>query len=217
MIAPNLLRVGTPEKIFVECQDCTGADIEVEIRVMNYPTKADTLKSTTVRLTSGNKFQNLGQLTVKVSTLDVHFPCLGLASCVQCIFSVCSDSCSGLQQESKCQAVRLPAGSLPGQCTREDSDGVLPGRLHLHPNRQDPLHAQQQRWDLSSTGRIQQISTWVECKTLLIIHKVWLTQQKMPFSLSVHYRLFAVTPGMEPVERSNSSVAGTSVAIEIVV
>lgn len=41
--------------------------------------------------------------------------------------------------------------------------------------------------------------------------------RKMLFSLSVHYRLFAVTPGMEPVERSNTSVAGTSVAIEIVV
>lgn len=39
----------------------------------------------------------------------------------------------------------------------------------------------------------------------------------MLFSLSVHYRLFAVTPGMEPVERSNATAAGTSVAIEIVV
>lgn len=82
MIAPNLLRVGTPENIFVECQDCSGADIPVEIKVMNYPAKTGTLKSTTVRLTSANKFQALGKLTVKVKTLDVHFSCLGLASCV---------------------------------------------------------------------------------------------------------------------------------------
>lgn len=66
MMAPNLLRVGTPEKIFVECQDCTGGEISVEIKVMNHPTKTETLKSTRVRLNSGNHFQALGELTVKV-------------------------------------------------------------------------------------------------------------------------------------------------------
>ncbi|KAM9362521.1 complement C3-like [Symphorus nematophorus] len=33
MSAPNLLRVGTAENIFVECQDCTGGDIGVIIRI----------------------------------------------------------------------------------------------------------------------------------------------------------------------------------------
>lgn len=160
MIAPNLLRVGTPEKVFVECQDCTGSDIQVEIRVMNYPTKTETLKSTTVSLTSGNKFQALGQLTVKVGTLDVHFPCPGLASCVQCFFSVFSDSCSKFQQESSCQAVRLPAGSLPEQRAGAGGDGVLPSRLHLHPDRQDHLHARQQRWDLTSIANVKISWQW---------------------------------------------------------
>lgn len=67
MMAPNLLRVGTPEKIFVECQDCTDRDIRVEIKVMNHPTKTETLKSTAVSLNSGNHFQALGELTVKVT------------------------------------------------------------------------------------------------------------------------------------------------------
>uniref|UniRef100_A0A671YLG7 Complement C3-like n=1 Tax=Sparus aurata TaxID=8175 RepID=A0A671YLG7_SPAAU len=39
MSAPNLLRVGTTENIFVECQDYTGVDIPVEIIVMNHPNK----------------------------------------------------------------------------------------------------------------------------------------------------------------------------------
>lgn len=75
MSAPNLLRVGTPENIFVECQDCTSGNINVEIRVMNHPTKAEILKSTTVPLNSGNNFQALGQITVKVNlkkSLNVH-------------------------------------------------------------------------------------------------------------------------------------------------
>lgn len=66
MMAPNLLRVGTPEKIFVECQDCTGGDIPVEIRVMNHPTKTEVLASKPVSLKSGSHFQELAELTVKV-------------------------------------------------------------------------------------------------------------------------------------------------------
>uniref|UniRef100_UPI0037E923C7 complement C3-like n=1 Tax=Semicossyphus pulcher TaxID=241346 RepID=UPI0037E923C7 len=64
MSAPNLLRVGTAENIFVECQDCTGADIRVEIRVLNHPTKSNWLASTTVTLTNANHFQAFGQITV---------------------------------------------------------------------------------------------------------------------------------------------------------
>ncbi|XP_051240257.1 complement C3 [Dicentrarchus labrax] len=64
MSAPNLLRVGTPENIFVECQDCTGGDIRVDIKVMNHPTKTKELATTSVTLTIANNFQEFGQLTI---------------------------------------------------------------------------------------------------------------------------------------------------------
>uniref|UniRef100_A0A671YJ49 Complement C3-like n=1 Tax=Sparus aurata TaxID=8175 RepID=A0A671YJ49_SPAAU len=64
MSAPNLLRVGTTENIFVECQDYTGVDIPVEIIVMNHPNKAKRLASTTVTLTNENSFQQLGQIMI---------------------------------------------------------------------------------------------------------------------------------------------------------
>ncbi|XP_031725593.1 complement C3-like [Anarrhichthys ocellatus] len=62
--ASNLLRVGTAENIFVECQDCTGADINVEISVMNHPTKNQRLATTSVTLSDANNFQQLGQITI---------------------------------------------------------------------------------------------------------------------------------------------------------
>ncbi|XP_058496249.1 complement C3-like isoform X3 [Solea solea] len=61
MSAPNVLRVGTTENIFVECQDCTGGDIQVHINVMDHPTK---LVTTSVTLTSANNFQALGQIKI---------------------------------------------------------------------------------------------------------------------------------------------------------
>ncbi|KAF1388642.1 hypothetical protein PFLUV_G00092420 [Perca fluviatilis] len=64
MSAPNLLRVGTAENIFVECQDCTGGDIPVHINVMNHPTKSTMLTSTSVTLTRERNFQELGQITI---------------------------------------------------------------------------------------------------------------------------------------------------------
>jgi len=64
MSAPNLLRVGTTENIFVECQDCKGVDISVDINVMNHPTKTKKLASTSVTLTSAGSFQMLGKITV---------------------------------------------------------------------------------------------------------------------------------------------------------
>uniref|UniRef100_A0A669CZZ2 Complement C3 n=1 Tax=Oreochromis niloticus TaxID=8128 RepID=A0A669CZZ2_ORENI len=64
MSAPNLLRVGTAENIFVECQDCTGVDVRVEINVMNHPTKTKRLATTSVTLNSGNDFQQLGKVTI---------------------------------------------------------------------------------------------------------------------------------------------------------
>ncbi|XP_029949261.1 complement C3-like [Salarias fasciatus] len=65
MSAPSLLRIGTAENIFVECQDCTNdPDFAVEIRVSNFPTKSKTLASTSVILTSANKFQNFAEIKI---------------------------------------------------------------------------------------------------------------------------------------------------------
>lgn len=65
MSAPNLLRVGTAEKVFVEIQDCLFEEnVNVQIRVLNHPTKTTLLASTSVTLTKENKFQELGQIMV---------------------------------------------------------------------------------------------------------------------------------------------------------
>nr|AFC89900.1 complement component C3 [Miichthys miiuy] len=63
MSAPNVLRVGTQENIFVECQTCSDGD-RVEIKVMNHPTKAIRLISTSVSLTAAKKFQDLVQIMI---------------------------------------------------------------------------------------------------------------------------------------------------------
>nr|XP_046263044.1 complement C3-like isoform X2 [Scatophagus argus] len=71
MSAPNLLRVGTEENIFVECQDCTvTSDIPVTIKVMNHPTKSTQLASTSVTLTSARNFQELGKITIPASDFN---------------------------------------------------------------------------------------------------------------------------------------------------
>uniref|UniRef100_A0A672HAG4 Complement C3-like n=1 Tax=Salarias fasciatus TaxID=181472 RepID=A0A672HAG4_SALFA len=62
--APNLLRVETTENIFVECQDCTGGDIRVQINVLNHPTKTKYLDSTSVTLTRQNNYQMFGQVKI---------------------------------------------------------------------------------------------------------------------------------------------------------
>lgn len=75
MSAPNLLRVGTAEQIFVECQDCTGGDIDVSISVWSHPTKDEELANTAVTLNAGNHFQQLGRITVIWIFWDGH--CVG--------------------------------------------------------------------------------------------------------------------------------------------
>ncbi|XP_037545595.1 complement C3 [Nematolebias whitei] len=62
--APNLLRVGTAENVFIECQGCSGAAINVEIKVMSHPTKTTELVKTSVTLNNENNFQNLGKITI---------------------------------------------------------------------------------------------------------------------------------------------------------
>ncbi|KAE8300816.1 Complement C3 Complement C3 beta chain Complement C3 alpha chain [Larimichthys crocea] len=63
MSAPNVLRVGTQENIFVDCQTCSDGDT-VEIKVMNHPTKDISITSTSVSLTATKKFQDLVQIKI---------------------------------------------------------------------------------------------------------------------------------------------------------
>ncbi|KAL1281210.1 hypothetical protein QQF64_000013 [Cirrhinus molitorella] len=57
--APNLLRVGSFENVFVEAQDYTGGNLNVRITVKNHPKKNLEILSKSVALTVDNKFQIL--------------------------------------------------------------------------------------------------------------------------------------------------------------
>ncbi|TRY87359.1 hypothetical protein DNTS_017221 [Danionella cerebrum] len=64
LVAPNLLRVGSSENLFVEGQDYAGNDLTVKISVKNYPKKNLEIISKTVALTSENSFQSLTEITI---------------------------------------------------------------------------------------------------------------------------------------------------------
>uniref|UniRef100_A0A3B4BHG8 Anaphylatoxin-like domain-containing protein n=1 Tax=Periophthalmus magnuspinnatus TaxID=409849 RepID=A0A3B4BHG8_9GOBI len=71
MSAPNLLRVGTVENIFVECQDCAGKPaMNVEITAWNYPTKNLKLNGTSVTLDAANKYQALGEFVIPPGSFE---------------------------------------------------------------------------------------------------------------------------------------------------
>ncbi|KAM7010010.1 complement C3-like [Tautogolabrus adspersus] len=149
MSAPNLLRVGTAENIFVECQDCTGADINVEISVMNHPTKNKRLAHRPVVLNSGNNFQALGQITVPV------------------------------------------------------------GDFSRDPNMKQYVYLQAQFPDrvLEKVVLVSFQSGYIFIQTDKTLYT--------PDS-KVYYRMFAVTPKMEPVERDDDTATDASIAIEFV-
>ncbi|XP_067296777.1 complement C3-like [Pseudorasbora parva] len=62
--APNLLRVGSSENVFVEAQDYSGADIDVRISVKNFPKKDKEMLSKSVTLTPGNNYQILTDIKI---------------------------------------------------------------------------------------------------------------------------------------------------------
>ncbi|XP_047659457.1 complement C3-like [Tachysurus fulvidraco] len=64
LVAPNLLRVGTPEKVFVEAQDYNGGNIPVKISVKNYPKKTSELTSQSVVLTADKNYQAIVDITI---------------------------------------------------------------------------------------------------------------------------------------------------------
>ncbi|XP_053713561.1 complement C3-like isoform X2 [Synchiropus splendidus] len=64
MSVPSIMRVGGPENIFVECQDCSGGEIRVNIYVKDFPSRTNILAQTTVNLNTGNHFQGLAAVTI---------------------------------------------------------------------------------------------------------------------------------------------------------
>ncbi|XP_031418399.1 complement C3-like isoform X2 [Clupea harengus] len=68
MSAPNLLRVGTPDKVFVEAQDYTGNQLTVRISVLGFPTRT-LLAEKSVSLTTANNFQELAEIEVPTGDL----------------------------------------------------------------------------------------------------------------------------------------------------
>uniref|UniRef100_A0A3Q1FEF8 Macroglobulin domain-containing protein n=1 Tax=Acanthochromis polyacanthus TaxID=80966 RepID=A0A3Q1FEF8_9TELE len=149
MSAPNLLRVGTAENIFVECQDCTGAAINVDINVMNHPTKSNRLASTRVTLNSANNFQQIGQ-------------------------------------------IMIPTGDF-------SKDPKLKQYVYLQAQFPDRL--------LEKVVLVSFQSGYIFIQTDKTLYT--------PNS-KVHYRMFAVTPQMEPVEKDEDNKADAIIAIDIV-
>uniref|UniRef100_A0A672Q1T4 Complement C3-like n=2 Tax=Sinocyclocheilus grahami TaxID=75366 RepID=A0A672Q1T4_SINGR len=62
--APNLLRVGSSENLFVEAQDYSGAALDVKIIVKNHPKKDKEILSKSVTLTADNNFQILTDIKI---------------------------------------------------------------------------------------------------------------------------------------------------------
>nr|BAA36619.1 complement C3-H1 [Cyprinus carpio] len=62
--APNLLRVGSSENVFVEAQDYSGAAFDVKIIVKNHPKKDKEILSQSVSLTAANNFQILKDIKI---------------------------------------------------------------------------------------------------------------------------------------------------------
>ncbi|KAM9454472.1 complement C3-like isoform 2-T2 [Clarias gariepinus] len=71
LVAPNLLRVGTPERVFVEAQDYSGNDLNVKISVKNHPQKTTELASESVVLTAANNYQAV--VDIKISDNKAFF------------------------------------------------------------------------------------------------------------------------------------------------
>uniref|UniRef100_A0A3B3C6W6 Uncharacterized protein n=1 Tax=Oryzias melastigma TaxID=30732 RepID=A0A3B3C6W6_ORYME len=149
MSAPNLLRVGTAENIFVECQDCTGVDQVVTISVKNHPTKTKTLATTQVTLTNAKNFQDFGQITIP-----------------------------------------------PGDFSK------------------DPTAKQYVYLEAAFPGRTLEKVVMVSFQSGYIFIQTDKTLYT-PNS-KVYYRMFGLTPRMEPVERVNDAQTDTSISIEIV-
>uniref|UniRef100_A0A3B5KQ23 Complement component 5 n=1 Tax=Xiphophorus couchianus TaxID=32473 RepID=A0A3B5KQ23_9TELE len=149
MSAPNLLRLGRPQNIFVECQDCPSENnFSVSISVMNWPTKSKRLAHASVNLNPANRFQAFAE-------------------------------------------VEIPADDFIRS-----------------PNLKHYVYLQAQFPDVK-----------LEKVVLLSLHAgyIFIQTDKALYTPNIHYRIFAMTPDMKPVERNNMTQMDASVAIEFVV
>ncbi|XDV16028.1 hypothetical protein PO909_015916, partial [Leuciscus waleckii] len=62
--APNLLRVGSSENVFLEAQDYSGGNLNVRISVKNHPKKDKEITDKTVTLTAENNYQILTDIKI---------------------------------------------------------------------------------------------------------------------------------------------------------
>ncbi|XDV16098.1 hypothetical protein PO909_015946, partial [Leuciscus waleckii] len=62
--APNLLRVGSSENVFVEAQDYSGGNLNVTVSVKNFPKKDMEITDKTVTLTAENNYQILTDIKI---------------------------------------------------------------------------------------------------------------------------------------------------------
>ncbi|XP_066516756.1 complement C3-like [Hoplias malabaricus] len=73
LMAPNLLRVGSFENVFVEAQDYAGGDLQVRIIVKNYPRKTIELESKSVTLTAASSYQALVAIKIPENKDDFSY------------------------------------------------------------------------------------------------------------------------------------------------
>ncbi|XP_072513378.1 complement C3-like isoform X2 [Salminus brasiliensis] len=64
MSAPNILRVGSVENVFVEAQDYRGGELQVRVVVKNHPEKHVDLTSKSVSLNAANNYQSLVDIKI---------------------------------------------------------------------------------------------------------------------------------------------------------
>uniref|UniRef100_A0A8D0C8Z3 Complement C3 n=1 Tax=Scleropages formosus TaxID=113540 RepID=A0A8D0C8Z3_SCLFO len=70
MSAPNMLRVGSKENVFVEAQEYTGAPVEVTITAKEFPAKLLEFLNHKVTLNSDNSYQALQEIMLKEDFFD---------------------------------------------------------------------------------------------------------------------------------------------------
>ncbi|KAG9337243.1 hypothetical protein JZ751_029528 [Albula glossodonta] len=66
LTAPNVLRVGSKENVFVEAQGYTGKNFSVQILLKDFPARNREIFSKTVTLSETNNFQALQEILVGV-------------------------------------------------------------------------------------------------------------------------------------------------------
>ncbi|KAJ8246288.1 hypothetical protein GJAV_G00265910 [Gymnothorax javanicus] len=151
LMAPNLLRVGTEENVFVEVQEYAGESLSVDIKVMDFPAKTKTICSRAVKLSEENSFQALQEILMpehyfqketkqkQYVYLQAIFPKLILEKVIQVSFQsgyifIQTDRTIYSPRDSVSYRVfALNAGLKPKTCLVSvevlDPDGIIVGKF----------------------------------------------------------------------------------------